>query len=163
MNIRFAFIFLYLCFFISGAAQAEKNFKIGTPPGWKVVKDAKKNAKGDLVWQILEPNGNAFVEVYANEFENLGLDHFADGWEAHMRANLPGDLKTRICSLDIVVDGEPAVLRHYSGVSESIPSASVILTTYRGGKLYFVFGMWRDDSNELSRPTTLAVTSIRFR
>lgn len=162
MNIRFAFIFFCTCFLISGAAQSEERFQIRTPPGWKVVKDMKKSANGDLVWQIIEPKGNAFVEVYTAEIDNRGLNHFADGWEKHIRTNLPDDLKTRVCSLDIVIDGKPAVLRHYSGVSDSILSGSVILTAYRDSKVYFVLGMWREDLEGLSRPTTLAVTSIKF-
>jgi hypothetical protein len=133
-------ILTFLIYAASASASGPYDFWIKTPNSWQDKRDSLGN---DLVRQLVAPDGNAFIEVYAARGANPGLQAIADGMESGIRQRGGAFLQNRVSSSSgSTGDGQQGIAREYTGNHNGIPLKAVGLYTYGNGKAIVVFGVF---------------------
>lgn len=142
-KINFFFLSIFLVFFTfssSVTASDHFDFWIKTPNSWQDKRDGLGN---DLVRQLVAPDGNAFIEVYAASGANPGLQAIADGMESGIRQRGGAYLQNRISSRsDSTPAGQAAIAREYTGNHNGVPLKALGLYAYGNGKAIVVIGVF---------------------
>ncbi len=138
----------------------EYDFWVQTPTDWT---NKTEGLGRDLKKQVMSPAGDAFIEVYAARGNNISAQAIADGMEQAMRQRDTAYLQNRISSKDITADGQPAVLREYTGLYNGIPLRAYALYAYGNGGGFAVFGVFvAGQSAKYQDRVYTCVTSLRF-
>lgn len=159
IGLLFIFILLSSC---RGVANAYDNydFWIQTPNGWM------QNTQGlsaDLKKQVLSPDKNAFIEVYAAEGANPGLQAIADGMERGILNRGGVYFQNRIASRQVDVDGHPAIFREYKSTYNGSRLHAYALYTYANKGAVVAIGVFAEQfASQYQDLVYRSVTSLRF-
>jgi hypothetical protein len=116
---------------------------IQKPLGWT---DNNPDSAGELIRQFIEPEQNAFIEIYSRVRRNPGLRLIADGWERNASAKGLPYVQERLSSLKITLHPAAGIIREYQGTNNKVPIGAVALYTYHKGRVYVVLGVWTKSS-----------------
>ena len=150
------------CFFLFTAQAVARgaSFQIQTPPHWHNRTDRLDN---DLKQQVMAPGKEAFIEVYAVRSGNIGVQAIADSMEQTMRNRGKAFLQNRISSKTVHVDGNPGIIREYSGHYNGNSLQAFALYTYDRGQAFTIFGVYAENEAARYRETVYtSITSLRF-
>lgn len=151
---------LYLFIPLGTLGAEEYDFWVQTPTDWVNKTEGLGN---DLKKQVMSPAGDAFIEVYAAKGTNIGVQAIADGMEQAMRQRDTAYLQNRISSRNIQADGQPAILREYTGQYNGLPLRAYALYAYGNGGRFAVFGVFvAGQSAKYQQMLHTCVTSLRF-
>lgn len=145
-----------------GSAGAEDyDFWVQTPTHWQNRTESLGN---DLKKQVMSPQGDAFIEVYAARADaTMGVTALADEMENRLKANGVAYVQNRTGSRPVEADGQPAVLREYQGNYNGIPLRSYAMYAFGNGGGFMIVGVFVDSQAAKYRDTVYAcVTSLRF-
>ena len=136
------------CFFLftAQAVARDASFQIQTPPHWH---DRTDRIDNDLKQQVMAPGKDAFIEVYAVRSGKIGVQAIADSMEHTMRSRGKAFLQNRISSKPVHVDGNPGIIREYSGHYNGTLLQAFALYTYDRGRAFTIFGVYAE--NEAAR------------
>lgn len=158
----YAAAIIICCFFLftGQAAARDAFFQIQTPPHWHNKTDRLDN---DLKQQLMAPDKDAFIEVYAVQSGKIGVQAIADSMEQTMRSRGKAFLQNRISSKPAHVDGNPGIIREYSGHYNGTLLQSFALYTYDSGQAFTIFGVYAENEVARYRETIYtSITSLRF-
>ncbi len=147
-----------LCPQPSGAQ--EYDFFIQTPTDWQNRTDGLNH---DLKKQVMAPGEDAFIEVYATKGQNIGVQEIADTMEQAALTKGAVYFQNRVSSQNIHADGNPAIMREYTGYHNGILLRCYALYTYGNGGYFMVIGVFVD--NQTAKYKNLVyqcVKSLRF-
>ncbi|NWH03774.1 hypothetical protein [Desulfobacter latus] len=150
------------CFFLftGQAAAREAFFQIQIPPDWHNRTDHPDN---DLKQQVMAPGNEAFIEVYVVRSGTIGVQAIADSMEQTMRSRGKAFVQNRISSTSLHVDGNPGIIREYSGHYNGMLLNAAALYTYDRGRAFAVFGVYAENKAARYRETIYtSITSLRF-
>ncbi|NDY74347.1 hypothetical protein DO021_13540 [Desulfobacter hydrogenophilus] len=150
------------CFFLFTGQVAARNtsFQITSPLHWHNRTDSLNN---DLKQQVMAPDNDAFIEVYAVRSSQIRTQAIADSMEQAMRSRGKAFLRNRISSKPVHVDGNPGIIREYSGRYNGTLLHAVTLYTHSSGQAFAIFGVYAEDEAARYRETIYtSVTSLRF-
>lgn len=153
---------LFAVFLFQGKASAyEKyDFWIQTPNGWTHNTQGLSN---DLKKQVISPDRNAFVEVYAAEGANPGLQAIADGMERGILNRGGVYFQNRISSRNVMVDGHPAIFREYNSNYNGNPLHAYAIYSYANRGAVVAIGVFAEQFTQQYQTLVYqSVTSLRF-
>ncbi|TIH17149.1 hypothetical protein D0S45_08285 [Marinifilum sp. JC120] len=151
---------LLLCNAQPGAAYDDYDFWIQTPTGWT------HNTQGlseDLKKQVISPDRNAFVEVYAAAGNNPGLQAIADGMERGILQRGGAYFQNRIASRNIMQDNHPAIFREYSSYYNGNRLHAYAIFTYANGGAIVAIGVFAESfASQYQNLVRQSINSLRF-
>ncbi|WP_320172242.1 hypothetical protein [Maridesulfovibrio sp.] len=149
-----------VAFPLRAGAYDNYDFWIQTPTGWTT------NTQGlsdDLKKQVISPDRNAFVEVYAAKGNNPGLQRIADGMEQGILNRGGVYFQNRISSRNVQADGHPAIFREYSSTYNGSRLHAYGLYTYANGGAVVAIGVYAEQfAGQYRNLVYNSVTSLRF-
>ncbi len=154
--------FILVIFFNHSIAIAYDNydFWIQTPNGWTQNTQGLSN---DLKKQVISPDRNAFIEVYAAEGSNPGLQRIADGMEQGILNRGGIYFQNRISSSNVMADGHPAIFREYNSNYNGNRLHAYALYTYANKGAVVAIGVFvQQFASQYQNPVYQSVTSLRF-
>jgi|GEM_PF-1924146 len=157
-----AVIVIICCFllFTGQVAARDTIFQIQIPPHWHHRTD---RLDYDLKQQAMAPGNDAFIEVYAVQSGKIGTQAIADSMEQAMRSRGKAFLRNRISSKPVHVDGNPGIIREYSGRYNGTLLHAFALYTHGSGQAFAIFGVYAETEAARYRETIYtSVTSLRF-
>lgn len=146
-KIKQAFLYFMLTVFFllsavhNAAAYGGADFWIQTPNEWT------ENTEGlseDLKKQVISPDRNAFIEVYAASGNNPGLQAIADGMEQAILSRGGAYFQNRISSRNIMQDNHPAIFREYSSYYNGNRLHAYAIYAYAKGGAVVAIGVYAE-------------------
>ncbi|WP_421903223.1 hypothetical protein [Maridesulfovibrio sp.] len=160
----FVFILLaaaiLLCHAHPATAYDDYDFWIQTPTGWT------HNTQGlseDLKKQVISPDRNAFIEVYAAAGNNPGLQTIADGMERGILQRGGAYFQNRITSRNVMQDNHPAIFREYSSYYNGNQLHAYAIFTYANGGAVVAIGVFAEAlAHQYQNLVYQSINSLRF-
>ncbi|WP_027723281.1 hypothetical protein [Maridesulfovibrio zosterae] len=159
--------FLFLLTILAGILYPTKSsaydnydFWIQTPTNWNNKTDG---LNGGLKKQVMAPDGNAFIEVYAHSGNNPGLQNLADKMEQGIKDRGGIYFQNRITSKNVQADGHPAIFREYSCNYNGNKLRSCALYTYANGGAVVAIGVYVESlAQKYHNLVYRSIGSLRF-
>ncbi|WP_320174404.1 hypothetical protein [Maridesulfovibrio sp.] len=152
--------FFILCYARPANAYDDYDFWIQTPTGWT------HNTQGlseDLKKQVISPDRNAFIEVYAASGNNPGLQTIADGMEQGILQRGGAYFQNRIASRNIMQDNHPAIFREYSSYYNGNRLHAYAIFTYANGGAVVAIGVFVESlAHQYQNLVYQSINSLRF-
>ncbi|NDV27834.1 hypothetical protein [Desulfovibrio sp. JC010] len=160
----FIYILLAAIFTLTNAhnssAYADADFWIQTPDNWN---ETTHGLSSDLKKQVISPDRNAMIEVYAAKGNNPGLQVIADGMEEHGLNNGAAYFRNRISSKNIMQDNHPAIFREYSSNHEGNRLHAYAIFAYGNGGAVMAVGVFAEAlSHQYQNIVYECIKSLRF-
>lgn len=141
-------------------AYDDYDFWIQTPSGWN---NKQQGLDGGLKKQVMAPDGNAFIEVYAEETNNPGLQRLADAMEQGIKDKGGVYFQNRLSSRNIQADGYPAIFREYNCNYNGNRLHSYALYTYANGGAIVAIGVYVESfAHKYKNLIYQSISSLRF-
>ncbi|WP_432734989.1 hypothetical protein [Maridesulfovibrio sp. FT414] len=144
----------------NATAYDDYDFWIQTPNGWT---ENTQGLSNDLKKQVISPDRNAFIEVYAARGNNPGLQAIADGMEQGILNRGGVYFQNRLSSRNVQVDGHPGIFREYSSNYNGNRLHAYGLYTYARGGAVVAIGVYVEQlAGQYRNLVYNSVNSLRF-
>ncbi|WP_319764374.1 hypothetical protein [Maridesulfovibrio sp.] len=158
------YILLTAVFLLSGTHKAtaygDYDFWIQTPTAWTQNTQGLSN---DLKKQVISPDRNAFIEVYAAPGNNPGLQTIADHMEKGILNRGGAYFQNRINSRNIMQDNHPAIFREYSSFYNGNRLHAYAIFTYANGGAVVAIGVFAESfAQQYQNLVYQSINSLRF-
>ena len=158
------FVILTVAFLLSTTlntvAYGDADFWIQTPNDWTENTEGLTN---DLKKQVVSPDRNAFVEVYAASGNNPGLQTIADGMEKAILSRGGVYFQNRISSRNVMQDNHPAIFREYSSFYNGNKLHAYAIYAYAKGGAVVAIGVFAEDfAGKYQNLVYECINSLRF-
>lgn len=143
-----------------GAAYDNYDFWIQTPTDWT---HKTEGLSEDLKKQVISPDRNAFIEIYAAAGNNPGLQILADSMEQAIIQRGGVYFQDRIASRNIMQDNHPAIFREYSSYYNGNKLHAYGLFTYANGGAIVAIGVFAEPfAQQYQKIVHQSINSLRF-
>lgn len=142
-----------------GSPAFALDYWLTAPKGWS----DDRSTDGDRIRQIIDPDRNALIEVYAwAKKDNPGVVWVSDEFEKAMREKAV-PLERRTGSTEgSMPPGVPTIVRQYSGTQDGTPMDSITLVAHHQGRVVVLFGIYVKGYGTLEKDVKASIATLRF-